>query len=280
MITVDMTNPPKIPLRMLDDGQHFELGEDITVNIGSPTCPLNVEIPAGYITDLASIPPEVGIFGFEKLGRHSYAAIVHDWLYDRQAGYELANAALYSMLKQLGVSNFTAAIFAFCVQSGGKSRYKKAGKELAEIMKGCVSFAVLLGGLLSVSMLGGCGSMPNNLSLSVVPITFDTFIPNSKGEQQQEAEYAKEPPCNNNANAKDTDKCSRDNPSHVSYWTSRPDKHGIACKGAASYFCDSSMPPHCHGFGSHRYCHAHPGGDKSHDHLHPDDSVRTASLSN
>lgn len=130
MIVLDLKSPQPLPLKMRDNGEEFELLEAIKVNLASEHCPLWVEVPQGYVTDLATIPPEVAIFGFEKLGRHSYAAIIHDWMFTKQMGYELSNAAFYSLLRASGVTQWKAAVMAFFCEAGGKSRYKKCGKLL------------------------------------------------------------------------------------------------------------------------------------------------------
>ncbi len=51
--------------------QHDETGEDYFVHI---------LVPAGYVTDFASIPRISRLF-FSSLGRHAEAAVAHDWLY-------------------------------------------------------------------------------------------------------------------------------------------------------------------------------------------------------
>lgn len=122
---------PPVPMKLLDDGQSFQLTEDVSFNIGSGLSALTLTIPSGYRTNLASIPPEAGILGFEKLGRHSYAALLHDWMYNAQMGFELANAVFYHTLRQTGVPNWRAVVMGFAVQAGGKWRYKAAAKELA-----------------------------------------------------------------------------------------------------------------------------------------------------
>lgn len=132
MIILDLNDPAPIPLKLLDSGAEFELMEAVRVNIvpNEAGSTIWVEVPAGYRTDLASIPPEAGIIGFEKLGRHSYAAIVHDWMFSQQMGYELANAAFYGMLLKLGVPWWKSMVMTFACEAGGKSRYKQCGKRL------------------------------------------------------------------------------------------------------------------------------------------------------
>lgn len=129
MITIDLKNPQRLPLELLPGGKEFELKEATRINIGSESCALWVEIPAGYTTDFASIPREAALFGFDKLGKHSYAALAHDWMFARQAGFELANAALYNMLRASDVPRWKSVIMMFCCETGGKSKYLKCAKK-------------------------------------------------------------------------------------------------------------------------------------------------------
>jgi hypothetical protein len=127
VIHLDFNNPPAIPLQMLASGAEFVLQEDIRLDVSdNPEVPLVLVIPKGFLTDLASIPPEAGILGFQKLGKHSYAALVHDYMWDQGMGYELSNACFFSVLNKLGCGWWTSFLMAFSVQAAGKSRYKKA----------------------------------------------------------------------------------------------------------------------------------------------------------
>jgi hypothetical protein len=46
---------------------------------------ISIQVPAGYLTDLASIPQWVwSIFGLAHDGLYRGAAVVHDWLYGRK----------------------------------------------------------------------------------------------------------------------------------------------------------------------------------------------------
>lgn len=53
--------------------------------------PVYVKVPAGFITDLASIP-RIARFLFVKNGRHRAAAIVHDYLCRLKLGFSRVTA--------------------------------------------------------------------------------------------------------------------------------------------------------------------------------------------
>lgn len=117
----------------------------------------------------------------------------------------------------------------------------------------------------------------SNVKLALLPPAIEEMLQSPYGEAQPDAEYQKEPPCNHAGDEKQwqagKDQCTRKNSAHVAYWTARPDRWRIACRGQHPSYCDernaaAGMIPHCHGFGKFRYCHAHPGGDSPHDHIH------------
>lgn len=106
-------------------------------------------------------------------------------------------------------------------------------------------------------------------------------------EPDPEPRYAKLPPCVHPGDEKKmhldgTPRCSRTREADVAYWTARPDKHRLACKGMktaeAADYCNEAtgMVPHCHGFGKFRFCHSHPGGNYPHDHMHDQEFASNA----
>ena len=86
-----------------------------------------VAVPEGYVTDFASIP------GFAQwmispFGRHSEAAVVHDWLYTLgtpgdEKGRRLADRTFRRALHLVGVGFFRRYIMYAAVRVGGKSGY-------------------------------------------------------------------------------------------------------------------------------------------------------------
>jgi hypothetical protein len=86
-----------------------------------------VAVPQGYVTDFASIP------GFAQwmispFGKHSEAAVVHDWLYtlgDKKdkKGRRLADLTFKRALKIVGVGWFRRNLMYLAVRAGGGSGY-------------------------------------------------------------------------------------------------------------------------------------------------------------
>ncbi len=86
-----------------------------------------VAVPEGYVTDFASIP------GFAQwmispFGKHSEAAVVHDWLYTlgtagKEKERKLADRTFRRALHLVGVGFFRRWIMYAAVRMGGKSGY-------------------------------------------------------------------------------------------------------------------------------------------------------------
>lgn len=63
----------------LPDGHRFQLDEELTYAVGAEFSRELITVPAGFITDFASVPMLVQIFLPKSIGRR--AAILHDYLY-------------------------------------------------------------------------------------------------------------------------------------------------------------------------------------------------------
>lgn len=86
-----------------------------------------VAVPEGYVTDFASIPGLVQWL-IQPFGRHSEAAVVHDWLYTLGTpgdtrGRHLADRTFRRALHLVGVGFVRRWIMYLAVRMGGKSGY-------------------------------------------------------------------------------------------------------------------------------------------------------------
>jgi len=75
-----------------------------TVN-GTTLTGLRITVPAGFATDLASVP-RFFWWWFPPAGDHAAAAVVHDWFYQHRNGVSrfLADAIFRDLMTSLGVS--------------------------------------------------------------------------------------------------------------------------------------------------------------------------------
>jgi hypothetical protein len=87
----------------------------------------NLSVPCGFKTDLASVPRVATIF-IPQFGRHSPAALFHDWCYEQEVdGYHskaFADALFFALLKRMGVGAVKSASMYAAVKIGGRGNYK------------------------------------------------------------------------------------------------------------------------------------------------------------
>ena len=67
-------------LRDNEDGLTFTVEESFEYKLGALSNNIDIKVPKGFVTDLASVP---GICWFfvPKLGKYNKAAVLHDYLY-------------------------------------------------------------------------------------------------------------------------------------------------------------------------------------------------------
>lgn len=119
------------PLRVevLDDfkGNRIiaRLLEGFAYDVGELGSGETITVPAGFITDFASIPR--GLWNFEPpLGRAGKAAVIHDWIYaqggnllERTYSRAQADRIFRAALKVLGVPAWKRALMWAAVRLGG-----------------------------------------------------------------------------------------------------------------------------------------------------------------
>lgn len=90
----------------------------------------DVVVPRGYISDLASIP-RIARGLLPALGVYSYAAILHDFLYEFAPDgvtRREADDAFRSVMRKTGVKRSTRNIIYWAVSIGGKSGWENYRK--------------------------------------------------------------------------------------------------------------------------------------------------------
>ena len=112
-------NPPVVP-----DGANANwiLQEDMIYEVGNTG--VNVVIPAGFVTDYASIPQALWSFGLTPNGQYSRAAIVHDFLYWSQGcSRSQSDRLLLIAMKESDVRAFDETLVYEGVRVGGQSAW-------------------------------------------------------------------------------------------------------------------------------------------------------------
>jgi hypothetical protein len=121
--------PPPVQTMDFLNGRDFIVAEPYRYSVGQSG--QTIEIPAGFVTDFASIPsPLWGILG--PHGRYSRAVAVHDFLYWSQScTREQADNLLMIQMKELGVSRGQRWVIYHGVRIGGQFAWDANGRELA-----------------------------------------------------------------------------------------------------------------------------------------------------
>ena len=82
-------------------------------------------VPAGTVTDLASVPRLLWAI-FPPHGRWAKAAIIHDYLYDRAIGSKMdADRTFLEAMTVLGVSRISRAVMYWAVRWFGRGNHRQ-----------------------------------------------------------------------------------------------------------------------------------------------------------
>lgn len=115
-------------LRPFADGVHWVVERDVV--FAYPGWP-EVRVPAGFVTDLASVPAAAQGFR-SRVGTYSRAAIVHDWLYWTGAcTRSQADRILYYAMLSSGSSRSVANQFHAAVSRFGSAAFAQNAAERA-----------------------------------------------------------------------------------------------------------------------------------------------------
>jgi len=79
----------------MSDGRRWKLCREFTYHIGSKNSQDYIHVPAGFITDFASVP---WIFRMiiPKRGKYGKAAVVHDYLYQYHKQVHMLSGVIYT----------------------------------------------------------------------------------------------------------------------------------------------------------------------------------------
>ncbi len=109
-------------LRMLDD-YRWQLLAPFDFHVGSYPSSTIISVPAGTVTDLATIPRFLWAL-FPPHGRYAKAAIIHDYLYDRAIGSKAyADKVFLEAMEVLKVPRLTRLILYCAARLFGRGNY-------------------------------------------------------------------------------------------------------------------------------------------------------------
>lgn len=114
-------------LRLLD-GYWFELLSPFEFHVGAYPSADVIRVPAGFVTDLASIPRWLWSL-IPPDGKYAKAAIVHDYLYTQAIGTKsYADDIFLEAMTVLGVPTWKRKVMHTAVIFFGRGSYKPAKK--------------------------------------------------------------------------------------------------------------------------------------------------------
>jgi hypothetical protein len=114
-------------LRMLDNYQ-WQLLTAFEYHVGAYPSGEVIRVPAGSVTDLASVPRWLWAV-FPPHGRYAKAAIVHDYLYERGIGSKRrADLIFLEAMAVLGVPRWRRVVMYVAVCLFGRGRFRVGGR--------------------------------------------------------------------------------------------------------------------------------------------------------
>ena len=123
--------PESPSVRAFGDNQDWILLEEMIYSFGNTK--KKVLVPAGFVTDFASIPPALAAIGLSAQGQYSRAAIVHDYLYWTQVcTRDQADRILVIAMKESDVGVVDEATIYQGVHVFGQSAWDANGRERSQ----------------------------------------------------------------------------------------------------------------------------------------------------
>lgn len=128
MVVSGCLSPPSPSARGFGDDNFSILTENMEYQIGSTQ--EKIIVPQGFVTDYASIPWPLGVFGLSPRGTYSRAAILHDFLYWSQVCTRAQSDRLMVLaMKESKVSGITAFLVYHGVNLFGQSSWDQNERE-------------------------------------------------------------------------------------------------------------------------------------------------------
>ena len=110
--------PPEPAILAFSDREYFMLDQDMYWTVGKTN--VAIRVPAGFVSDGASVPKVLWPFGLTPYGTHGRAAVVHDYLYWSQVcSRKQADNIMLIAMKESGVNRLTQFILSAGVKLFG-----------------------------------------------------------------------------------------------------------------------------------------------------------------
>jgi len=125
-----LERPPKTQA-IPPECKKFILCDAVIYDVGRSESGDRIIVPVGFVTDYASIPRILQVI-WSPQGRHSGAAIVHDYLYKQQKRSRKAcDDIFFEAMVVLGVNKITCVCLYLGVRAGGWWTWYGVGDKIA-----------------------------------------------------------------------------------------------------------------------------------------------------
>lgn len=123
-------------LQAVGDGKHWRVQTPFAYLFGSGASEVRIDIPAGFVTDLASVPRLFWNI-LPPFGVYENAAIVHDWCYANQRySKSFSDAVLLEGMEVLNVPKWKREVIYQGVHLFGQSSWNEDTKKFAKFRSG------------------------------------------------------------------------------------------------------------------------------------------------
>lgn len=112
------------------DRRRWKLISPFEYHVGEYPSETVITVPAGFVTDLASVPRILWPI-FPPNGKYAKAAIVHDYLYSQGSVSRLyADKVFAEAMKVLRVPSWKIKLMYYAVRLGGRRHYNDQGGKI------------------------------------------------------------------------------------------------------------------------------------------------------
>lgn len=120
----------------MPDGKRWVVRRAFSYDVGAEGSGTTVTVPAGFVTDFASVPRPIWWI-LPKWGRYGNAAVIHDYLYaSKLYSRPTADAWFLEAMGVLGVRPLTRWVMYKAVRWFGWLRYRGGDGDYVEILDG------------------------------------------------------------------------------------------------------------------------------------------------
>ena len=126
-------------LSPLSNDEEWVVRKEFTYEVGSLGSGDKIIVPAGFVTDFASVPRLFWSI-LPRIGKHASASIIHDYLYfSHERTKKEADDIFYEGMIVLGVGKWKASIMKDAVRIFGRGPYEKSKRRIIKLSENYIN---------------------------------------------------------------------------------------------------------------------------------------------